>query len=73
MKEPRYRLDMELSYDEVLGLLWSAQWVYKNAPDDVYYIPQKQTIRKLEGAARRIGREANAWRRANLKCAASAL
>jgi len=69
MKEPRFRLDMEVTLNEFLSLFWSLQWLDENAPDTATSLPNKQTLRKLEREYRRIFREHNAWRRETFKCA----
>jgi hypothetical protein len=61
-KEPLYRMTIEVSYNEYLGLLW--------ALDGIHNVPaQKNTIRKIAAHQRAIKSQYEDWRAANFKCA----
>ena len=68
-KEPRFRLDMEVTFNEFLSLFWSLQWLDKNAPDAATTLPDKQTLRKLEREYRRMTQEYSGWRSRTFKSA----
>ena len=62
MKEPRFTLTIEVTWNEYLGLLWELQGGMGMKAD-------KQTVRKIAAFKEKFRREYNAWKRANFKCA----
>lgn len=66
MKELRFKMTIEVTYDEYLGLLWQLQ----GFRDDLGEIKaNKATVKKIARFAKEFHGKWKAWRRANFKCA----
>jgi len=63
MKEPRYKLTIEVTLEEYLGLLWSIDGLHGDLRAD------RQTVRKIASFYRHFTSEHEVWRRIHFKCA----
>ena len=62
MREPRFRLELEVTFNEYLGLLWAIDGVH-NLPAD------RQTVKKIARFEKQFAAAHKTWRKEHFKCA----
>lgn len=63
MKEPRYRITLDVTINEYLGLLWAIDGSHGDTKAD------KQTIRKIAKFEESFWQQHEEWRAGQFKCA----
>lgn len=64
MKQPRFRLTIDVTLDEYLALLWAIDGLHGDG-----WRPQKNTIRKIASFDREFTAKYYAWKAKHFKCA----
>jgi len=67
MRYPRFKVTLEMTYDEYLGLLWSLQSLSEGGWANGPWLPDKQTVSKVKAYHKKIKMADKDWRNKNLK------